>query len=191
MLWSSAQAVLNAAAVLEFSTVMASRGQATQISPRRFLDTEMTDPNVAELSIGLSDHAASDGDFLALRADVRCRGFSGHTAFVMARRDINLFVADARGLSSKTTDSALFLGGSDKGDQPPLRLQLARAGLSDRFIARIRISTSGPRTDQWNRVETDFISAPAEFNAFLEGLRGLAGSSTPTASLVGDPDDIA
>jgi hypothetical protein len=154
-------------------------------------DTNMTQPNVAELSIGVSDHAASDADFLALRAEVRCRGFSGHTAFTMARRDINLFVADAAGLSTKATDSALFLGGWDKGDQPPLRLQLARAGLSERFVARIRISTSGPRTDQWNRVETDFIASPGEFKSFLDALRGLADTAQTSASLVGDPDDIA
>ena len=158
---------------------------------RRFFDTDMTQPNVAELSIGVSDHAASDADFLALRAEVRCRGFCGHTAFTMARRDINLFVADAAGLSANSTDSALFLGGWDKGDQPPLRLQLARAGLSERFVARIRMSMSGPRTDQWNRVETDFIAAPSEFNAFLDGLRGLAEAAQTIASLVGDPDAIA
>ena len=182
---------MNAAAVLELLACMASRGRRPQIPARRQFDTTMTQPNVAELSIGVSDHAVSDADFLALRAEVRCRGFSGQTAFVAARRDINLFVADAAALSSKSSDSALFLGGWDKGDQPPLRLQVARAGLSERFVARIRISTSGPRTDQWNRVETDFIAAPIELNAFLDGLRALADAAQTTASLIGDPDDIA
>ena len=150
----------------------------------------MTASNTAKLAIGVSDHAESDGDFLALRAEVRCRGFSGQTAFTMARRDIDLFVADAAGLTTNVTDSALLLGGWEKADQP-LRLQLARAGLSGRFVARIRIATSGPRTDQWNRVETDFVASPDDFTAFVDGLRGLAASTQASANLVGDAEEIA
>lgn len=149
----------------------------------------MTPPNTAQLSISVSDHAASDADFVALRAEVHCHGFSGQTAFTMARRDINLFVADAAALTTHASDSALLLGGWEKADQP-LRLQLARAGLSGRFIARIRIASSGPRSDQWNRVETDFIAKPAEFNAFVDAFRGLASSATTSASLVGDAEDV-
>jgi hypothetical protein len=150
---------------------------------------DMTQPGIAELSIEVSDHAVSDADFIALRAEVRCRGFCGRTAFTMARRDITLFLADATALPTHAGDSALLLGGWEKAEQP-LRLQLARSGLSGKFVARVRIATSGPRTDQWNRVETDFVAAPAEFNAFVDGLRGLASAAQTTASLVGDADDI-
>ena len=150
----------------------------------------MTQQNLAELSIGASDHSASDADFVALRAEVRCRGFSGLTTFTMARRDINLFVGDAADLTTTARDSALFLGGWEKADQP-LRLEIARAGLSGRFVARVRIAAAGPRSDQWNRVETDFIASPLELEAFLDGLRGLAAASQSPAKLVGDADDIA
>lgn len=149
----------------------------------------MTQPDTAQLTITASDHAASDADFVALRAEVHCRGFSGRTSFTMARRDINLFVADAAALITNATDSALLLGGWEKADQP-LRLQLARAGLSGRFIARIRIATSGPLSDQWNRVETEFVAKPDDFNRFVESFRGVAGSDTTSASLMGDPDDV-
>ena len=150
----------------------------------------MTQQNLAELSIGASDHSASDADFLALTAEVRCRGFSGRTTFTMARRDIVLFVGDAADLTTNARDSALFLGGWEKADQP-LRLEIARAGLSGRFVARVRIAASGPRSDQWNRVETDFIAAPPALDTFLDALRGLAASSQSPAKLVGDADDIA
>jgi hypothetical protein len=150
----------------------------------------MTQPNAGELSISASEHAASDADFVALKAEVQCRGFGGHTVFTMARRDIDLFVADAAGLSTNDTDSALLLGGWEKADQP-LRLQLARAGLSGKFIARIRVATSGPRSDHRNRVETEFIAASGGINAFLDGLRALATSARARATLVGDADDIA
>jgi len=190
MLWPRAGAILNAAAVLEFPLSWRVAVIRRKFRLDAFFDTDMTQHNVAELSIGVSDHSASDADFLALRAEVRCRGFNGQTTFTMARRDIDLFVDDATALTTNARDSALFLGGWEKADQP-MRLELARAGLSGRFVARVRIAASGPRSDQWNRVETDFIAAPAEFNAFLEGLRGLAATSQPAASLVGDADDIA
>ena len=86
----------------------------------------MTTTTLAELSIGVNDQGASDADFLALRADVNCRGFSGHTAFVMARRDISLFAAEAKSLAGNAADSALLLGGFEKAEQP-LRIQLTRA----------------------------------------------------------------
>ena len=150
----------------------------------------MNDQNTAELSIGVSEHAESDAEFLALRADVRCRGFCGRTFFTMARRDIDLFVADAAGLPTKSRDSALFLGGWEKTEQP-MRLELARAGLSDRFVARVRIAANGPRSDQWNRVETDFIAPADGFREFLDSLTGLARATETIANLVGDADDIA
>jgi len=149
----------------------------------------MTQSSTAELSIGVSEHAASDADFLALRAEIRCRGFSGHTAFTMARRDISLFIADAAALTANASDSALLLGGWEKAEQP-LRVQLARAGLTGRFVARVRIATNGPRTDQWNRVETDFVATSDDFDAFVNGLRDVARSARTSASLVGDADDI-
>jgi hypothetical protein len=138
----------------------------------------------------VDDQAASDAEFLALRAEVGCRGFNGRTTFTMARRDITLFVADANGLSTGSNDLALFLGGWEKTEQP-VRIEVARAGLSGRFIARVHIAANGPRSDQWNRVETDFIAAPEELRQFLRSLQGLADATQRSASLIGDADDIA
>jgi hypothetical protein len=150
----------------------------------------MTPPTVAEFLIDVNEDAAIDVDFLALRAEVSCRGFSGQTAFTMARRDINRFVADAVSLSSNAADSALLLGGFEKAEQP-LRFQLTRAGLSGQFTARVRVATSGPRSDQWNRVETEFVTAPEALAAFLDGLRNLANGDASAATLAGDSDAVA
>ena len=149
----------------------------------------MIQPSSAELSIGVNDQGTSDADFLALRAEVNCRGFSGRTAFIAARRDIALFIADAASLSSSNSDSALLLGGWEKAEQP-LRLQLTRAGLSGQFIARVRVATNGPRTDQWNRVETDFVAPADAFTAFVEGLGRVSSGAATSATLTGDADAI-
>jgi hypothetical protein len=149
----------------------------------------MNQPPLAELSLGVNQHGTSDSDFLALYAEVDCRGFSGITQFVSARRDLKLFAIEASALATNTADSALLLGGFEKAEQP-LRLHLTRAGRSGHFTARVRIATSGPRSDQWNRVETEFIVPPEAFSHFIDALGRLADGHATLSTLTGDVDAI-
>src|SRR5205085_2738787 len=133
----------------------------------------------------------SDADFVGLRASVACRGFSGHTEFTIARRDVRRFLADVATLRSNASDAALLVGGWDRAEQR-LRLEIVRAGLSGQFVARVRIAATGPRGDQWNRVETEFITPPQALTAFLDSLARLTThSESADASLMGDADMIA
>ena len=150
----------------------------------------MPETGVAQLTIAISDHASSDAGFIGLSASVACRGFTGHTQFVSARRDLHLFVDDATDLATNAPNAALLLGGWENSEQP-LRLHLAHAGLSRAFSASIRIATNGARSDQWNRVETEFIVAPEMLTAFLSELRDLANGAGNSATLTGDADAIA
>jgi hypothetical protein len=150
----------------------------------------MPETGVAQLTIAVSDHASSDAGFVALTAVVACRGFAGRTQFVSALRDLHLFVEEATDLAANVTSAALLLGGWDNSEQP-LRLQLAHAGLSRAFSASIRIATNGPRSDQWNRVETEFVVAPERLTAFLSELHDLASEAANSATLMGDANAIA
>jgi len=142
----------------------------------------------ASVTLRFNEDLASDADFFGLHANVACRGFTGHTQFTIARRDVQRFIADATNLPSNASDSALLLGGWDHAEER-LRLQIARAGLSGQFVARVRIATTGPRADQWNRVETEFITPPTALTAFTENLaRLVADQSAPNASLTGDAE---
>src|SRR5262249_28256291 len=109
----------------------------------------------ADFTLSKPSDSTVDADFVSLRASVACRGFSGLTAFTIARRDVDRFLVDATNLSTRATDSAQLLGGWDDA-QERLRLRITRAGLSGQFTARVRIATTGPRDEQWNRVETEF-----------------------------------
>ena len=145
----------------------------------------------ADFTLSSSQHSADDADFVNMLATVACRGFSGRTAFIIARRDVDRFLADAAHLSTNASDSAQLLGGWDDAEER-LRLRITRAGLSDQFTARVRIATTGPREDQWNRVETEFVCAPAALATFLSDLTGLvAQERTANASLAGDAEVIA
>jgi hypothetical protein len=144
----------------------------------------------ARVTLRFNEDLAADADFFGLHASVACRGFSGHTEFTVARRDVQRFLNDAANLPSNTSDSALLLGGWDHAEER-LRLQIARAGLSGQFVARVRIATTGPRADQWNRVETEFIAPPVALSAFMESLaRLVADQGSPSASLTGDAEAI-
>jgi hypothetical protein len=144
----------------------------------------------ASVTLRFNEDLASDADFFGLHASVACRGFTGHTQFTIARRDVRRFLDDAANLPSNASDSALLLGGWDHTEER-LRLQIARAGLSGQFIARVRIATTGPRADQWNRVETEFIAPPVALSAFMESLAQLvAEQGRPSASLTGDADAV-
>lgn len=145
----------------------------------------------ADFTLSLPDDLTTDTEFVDLCASVACRGFSGRTDFTISRRDVDRFLADAANLSTKSSDTAQLLGGWDDAEER-LRLRITRAGLSDRFIARVRIATTGPRDEQWNRVETEFVCPPAALAAFLTDLtRLVARTQTATASLAGDAEAIA
>ncbi len=150
----------------------------------------MTKTGVAQLTIAISDHASSDAGFVALSAAVACRGFAGRTEFVSARRDLLLFVDDATDLATHAANAALLLGGWENSEQP-LRLHIARAGLSRDFASRIRVAANGPRSDQWTYIETEFIAAPEALVAFLDAVRDLANGAGVSATLTGDADAIA
>jgi hypothetical protein len=144
----------------------------------------------ADCTLRFNESLASDAEFVGLHASVTCRGFTGQTAFIMARRDVHRFVADTERLRGDAADSALLLGGLEKGEER-LRMQIVRAGRSGQFAARVRITASGPRSDQVSRVETEFVVAPVALSDFLRGLTQLADDTSQTASLSGDADAIA
>ena len=144
----------------------------------------------ADFTISLPDTAADDADFVDLSASVDCRGFRGRTEFTISRRDVDRFLADATHLSDMSSDSAQLLGGWDDAEER-LRLRITRAGVSGQFIARVRLATTGPREEQWNRVETEFICPPASLATFLTDLSQLVAQRAAGASLAGDADAIA
>ena len=96
-----------------------------------------------KLSVDQANDPTSAG-FLDAQAAVDCRGFSGRTAFVISRRDVERFLEDIAKMRSTTSDSAQLLGGWDDAEER-LRLKVTRAGLSDGFLARVRIAIAGPR----------------------------------------------
>jgi hypothetical protein len=145
----------------------------------------------ADFTITLPDDLPSDADFIDLEARVDCRGFSGRTEFTIARRDLDRFLADAANLSTHTSDAAQLLGGWDDS-QERLRLLVTRAGLSGQFTARVRMATTGPREEQWNRVETEFVCPQPALSTFLAELTTvLDRRRAASAKLAGDPEAIA
>jgi hypothetical protein len=145
----------------------------------------------ADFTITPSPAAEADADFLDLNASVDCRGFSGRTEFTIARRDVDRFLADAANLSTNASDAAQLLGGWDDAAER-LRLLITRAGVSGQLTARVRIATTGPQEEQWNRVETEFVVPPTALTTFLGDLtRLVARRDASSARLAGDPDAIA
>jgi hypothetical protein len=144
--------------------------------------------DTADFTLSLNEETRNDADFVGLRASVRCRGFSGRTEFEIARRDVHRFVDEVGHLRSSDRDDALMVGGWDRANQR-LRLQVVRAGLSADFVARVQIAATGPRSDQWNTVATEFRVPPVALTSFLEDLTRLASDPTaPSVSLSGDAD---
>ena len=148
----------------------------------------------ADFRITLDEYQSNDaatGDFLDVRAAVACRGFGGATDFCISRRDVDRFLGDIAGIRAETGDSAQLLGGWDDAEER-LRLKITRAGLSNGFVARVRIATTGPREDQWNRVETEFVCPLESMSAFEADLARLVGERKPgTVVLSGDDQAIA
>ena len=145
----------------------------------------------ADCTLRFSVALASDPDFVGFHASVACRGFTGYTDFTIARRDVRRFVSETESLQSDASDSALLLGGLEKGEER-VRMQVVRAGRSGQFTARVRMTAAGARADQINRVETEFIVAPEALTVFLQGLeRLISDQSSESASLSGDANAIA
>lgn len=143
-----------------------------------------------KLSVDQANDPTSAG-FLDAQAAVDCRGFSGRTAFVISRRDVERFLEDIAKMRSTTSDSAQLLGGWDDAEER-LRLKVTRAGLSDGFLARVRIAIAGPRADQWNRVDTEFVCPPESMVAFQHDLTRLVGEGKQgVVVLSGDAQAIA
>ncbi len=151
----------------------------------------MTGSSRAELTLRVDESLVRDVDFVGVRADVQCRGFSGHTSFTIARRDLHRFMSDAAGLASDASDLASLRGGwNDVEDH--LRLELARTRRAGPFVARIRLATTGPRADQWNRVQTEFVVPASAIGTFVDALsRLVTDERAPHASLVGDAEVVA
>ena len=148
---------------------------------------------MADLRLTLNEYQADpeSADFLAVRAGVACRGFSGETGFWISRRDVDRFLGDIAGIRDLSGHSAQLLGGWDDSEER-LRLKITRAGLSNGFVARVRIATTGPRGDQWNRVETEFVCPLESMLAFELDLGRLVGEQKPgMVVLSGDAEAIA
>ena len=155
--------------------------------------TDRVNPStdIAVFTLSLDEDRPGDADFVRIHASVQCRGFCGRTAFEIARRDIRRFVEEAQQIRSNDRNDALMLGGWDHPHQR-LRLQVARAGRSEDFVSRIQIAATGPRTDQWNTVDTEFRVPAAVLTSFLADLAHLASDhAADSASLTGDADAIA
>lgn len=154
----------------------------------------MEDPGVAQFSLILRDPpstSAESAEFVDLRAAIDCRGFAGQTHFSTARRDVDSFISDVVLLQQSKCHAAQFLAGWDDAEER-LRLRLTPAGRSGQFIARVKIATTGPRTDQWQRVETEFVCSPTDVSAFVRSLEQLVEHGQPgTAVLAGNPEEIA
>src|SRR5205085_9124378 len=112
-------------------------------------------------------------DFIELQASVACRGYSGKTAFTLARRDLNVYLEDLAAVHEARAIAAQLIGGWEAAEER-LRLRITPAGRSGQFHARITMATTGTRTDSWQRVETDFICSPAEISVFLKALVSLS-----------------
>lgn len=126
-------------------------------------------------------------DFFDARATVACGGFSGETAFMVAGRDLQAFVADAGRLHDVAGASALLLGGWDA--EKRLRLEVTDAGLSGTCVARVCIASHGPPADLQRRVETEFVAESDALSAFLKDIQHLVDRrELGDATLNGDAD---
>ena len=143
----------------------------------------------ADFTLSVLEAQRAADDFMDLGASVSCRGFSGTTSFTISRRDVDRFLADAANLSSNASDTAQLLGGWDDVEER-LRFSVTRAGVSGQFVARVRIATTGPRSDQWSRVETEFVCRPEALSSFLTGIARLDGPDS-AALLAGDSGAVA
>ena len=141
----------------------------------------------AELSVRfLIDGPVESQDFLDATVGVSCRGFSGASRFTIARRDLAAFSRDVTALAQGDADTAQLLGGSDAAAE--MRVRVTRAGTTGSFAVSIRIANTGPRGDQWDRVETQFICAVDALASFADAL---ASGEHTSVQLLGDAESAA
>jgi hypothetical protein len=132
------------------------------------------------------DGSVESQDFLDATVGVSCRGYCGATRFTIARRDLAAFAGDVDALRRGERDAAQLVAGWDAA-QERLRFVVTRAGTTASCAIRVRVASTGPRTDQWDRVETQFVSALDAVTAFAQALTSGANS----AELLGDEDSTA
>jgi hypothetical protein len=143
----------------------------------------------AQFKLSLLNCERSDplADFFDARAAVACRGFAGETAFTVAGRDLQAFVADASRLQDVAGGSALLLGGWDS--EKRLRLEITRSGFSDACVARVWIASHAPPIDLEGRVETEFVAHSDALAAFLTDIQHFVDRrELGDATLNGDAD---
>jgi hypothetical protein len=140
-----------------------------------------------KLSLLSCDDRHPLADFFDARAVVSCRGFAGETAFTVAGRDLQAFVADAGRIGDPDHRAALLLGGWDA--ERRLRLELSRATRSDAVVARVWIVAHAPPMEPQARVETEFIAPSEALSAFLADIQHLVDRrELGDATLNGDAD---
>ncbi len=135
----------------------------------------------------LIDGPPASHDFVDATVGVSCRGFAGASRFTIARRDLAAFSRDVTALAQGDADIAQLLGGWDAAAER-LRLRVMRAGTTGSFAVSIRIANTGPRGDQWDRVETQFICAGDALASFADTL---ASGEHTSVQLLGDAESAA
>ena len=90
-------------------------------------------------------------------------------------------------LRRREADAAQLIGGWDTAEER-LRLRVTRAGNTDSCAIHVRVASSGARTDQWDRAETQFVCSADAVSAFANALASDAANS---AQLVGDAESAA
>lgn len=135
----------------------------------------------------LIDGPVESQDFLDATVGLSCRGFAGATRFTIARRDLAAFAREVAALRRGESDAARLVAGWDAA-QERLRLHVTRAGTTGRCAIRVRVASAagGPKSDQWDRVETEFLSTAQAAAAFADALA--AANST---QLLGDEQATA
>jgi hypothetical protein len=135
----------------------------------------------------LMDGPSASHDFVDATVGVSCRGFSGASRFTIARRDLAAFSRDVAALTQGDADVAQLLGGWDTAAER-LRLRVTRAGTTGSFAVSIGIANTGPRNDQWDRVETQFVCAGDAVTSFADAL---ASGAKNSVELLGDAESTA
>jgi hypothetical protein len=143
----------------------------------------------AQFKLSILDCDTSDpfADFFDARASVVCRGLGAQTAFTVAGRDLQAFVADAGGLRQAARTSALLLGGWDA--EKRLRLLITLADPSDTFETRVCILSHDDAIEADTRTEIEFVARSNALSTFLTEIQHLVDRhELGDAILNGDAD---
>lgn len=126
---------------------------------------------IVQFKLSILDCDASDpfADFFDARASIACRGLGAQTAFTVAGRDLQAFVADAGRLQQAGRRSALLLGGWDA--EKRLRLLITPADRSDTFETRVCILSHDDAIEADKRTEIEFLARSTALSTFLTGIQ--------------------